>query len=55
VISVYLVVRRFWGDRPKLPMEKLVMELAERADALCTKYVVPRVIKPISAAIASRS
>ncbi|HEY7090053.1 MAG TPA: hypothetical protein VH518_18290 [Tepidisphaeraceae bacterium] len=55
VISVYLVVRRFWGDRPKLPMEKLVMELADRADALCSKYVVPRVIKPISAAIASRS
>jgi hypothetical protein len=55
VISVYLFVRRFWGDRPRLPMERLVMELAERADALCTKYVVPRVIKPISAAIASRS
>jgi hypothetical protein len=29
--------------------------MAERADALCTKHIVPRLIKPISAAIASRS
>jgi hypothetical protein len=55
VISVYLVLRRFWGDRPKASMESLAMEMAERADALCTKHIVPRLIKPISAAIASRS
>jgi hypothetical protein len=55
VISVYLVLRRFWGDRPKTSMPKLALEMAERADALCAKHVIPRLIKPISAAIASRS
>ena len=55
VISVYLVLRRFWGDRPKVSMHKLADEMAERADDLCTRHVVPKIIKPISAAIASRS
>jgi hypothetical protein len=55
VISVYLILRRYWGDRPKQPMEKLIVEMAERADELCTSHIVPKVIKPISAAIASRS
>jgi hypothetical protein len=55
VISVYLVLRRFWGDRPKLAMDKLALQMADRADALCANHIVPRVIKPISAAIASRS
>src|SRR3954471_20520267 len=54
VISVYLILRRYWGDRPKLPMEKLLEQMAERADDLCHKYVVPKIIKPISSAIASR-
>jgi hypothetical protein len=51
---VYLILRRYWGDRPKQPMEKLLEQMAERADDLCHKYVVPRIIKPISSAIASR-
>jgi hypothetical protein len=55
VISVYLVLRRFWGDRPKVSMQKLADEMAERADDLCTRCIVPKIIKPISAAIASRS
>jgi hypothetical protein len=54
-ISVYLVLRRFWGDRPKMPMTELADELAERADELCRRVVVPRVLKPISTAIAMRS
>jgi hypothetical protein len=54
VISVYLILRRYWGDRPKLPMETLLEQMAERADDLCHKYVVPKIIKPISSAIASR-
>jgi len=54
VISVYLILRRYWGDRPKLPMETLLEQMAERADDLCHKYVVPKIIKPISTAIASR-
>ena len=55
VISVYLILRRYWGDRPREPMEKMFVSMAERADALCHSHILPRVIKPISAAIASRS
>src|SRR6478735_1420379 len=55
VISVYLILRRYWGDRPKLAMEDLLEQMAERADRLCSEYIVPKVIKPISSAIASRS
>ena len=55
VISVYLIVRRYWGDRPRESMATLFTEMAERADQLCTNYIVPRVLRPISSAIASRS
>jgi hypothetical protein len=55
VISVYLILRRYWGDRPKTPIDKLLAEMAERADELCTRHIVPRVIKPIYSSIASRS
>ena len=55
VISVYLILRRYWGDRPRESMETLLTEMADRADSLCTKYVMPRVLRPISSAIASRS
>jgi hypothetical protein len=54
VISIYLILRRYWGDRPKQSMDALLAEMAERADALCSGNVIPRVVKPISAAIASR-
>jgi hypothetical protein len=55
VISVYLVLRRYWGDRPKDPMENLFAQMTERAEALCNSYIVPRILRPISAAIAMRS
>lgn len=55
VISVYLILRRYWGDRPKEPMEKLLAQMAERGEQLCINQVIPRVLKPISAIIASRS
>ena len=55
VISVYLILRRYWGDRPKQKIEDLLSEMAERADQLCNKHIVPRVLKPISTAISSRS
>jgi hypothetical protein len=54
-ISVYLILRRYWGDRPKQPMETLLEEMAERADRLCESHIVPKVLRPISSAIASRS
>ncbi len=55
VISVYLILRRYWGDRPKEPMEKMFATMAERAEDLCHTHILPKVVKPISAAIASRS
>ena len=55
VISVYLIVRRYWGDRPKESFESMFSQLAERADRLCMSYIVPKILRPISAAIASRS
>jgi hypothetical protein len=55
VISVYLILRRYWGDRPREPMEKMFVSMAERAEELCHTHILPKVVKPISAAIASRS
>jgi hypothetical protein len=55
VISVYLILRRYWGDRPREPMEKMFATMAERAEDLCHAHIIPKVLKPISAAIASRS
>lgn len=55
VISVYLIIRRYWGDRPKQPLDQLLEQLARRADELCATHIVPKVLKPISSAIASRS
>ena len=55
VISVYLILRRYWGDRPKEPMANLLRQMAERAESLCTSYILPRVLRPLSTAIASRS
>jgi hypothetical protein len=55
VISVYMILRRYWGDRPREPMHELLASMAERAEGLCTEHLVPKVLKPISSAIASRS
>lgn len=54
VISVYLIIRRYWGDRPRESMQDIFRQMAERADKLCTSYIIPRVLRPISSAIASR-
>jgi len=55
VISIYLILRRYWGDRPRDPMEQLFAQMSQRAEQLCDRHVLPKVIRPISAAIASRS
>ena len=55
VISVYLILRRYWGDRPKEPLQEMVASMAARADDLCCKYVVPRIVRSLSEAISSRS
>ncbi len=55
VISVCLILRRYWGDRPRVAMDKLLLEMAERAEQLCDRHLLPKVLRPISSAIASRS
>lgn len=55
VISVYLILRRYWGDRPKDPMEKLLADMAQRGEELCLNHLIPKVLKPISSVISSRS
>jgi hypothetical protein len=36
-------------------MEKLAAQMAERAESLCMDQLIPKVLKPISNVIASRS
>jgi hypothetical protein len=55
MISVYLIVRRYWGDRPKQSIVQVFNNLTERAEQICSNFIVPRVLRPISSAIASRS
>jgi hypothetical protein len=54
-ISVYLIVRRYWGDGPKVELPEMFDNLVERAQGLCESHVLPRILRPLSAAIASRS
>jgi hypothetical protein len=54
-ISVYLILRRFWGDRPKTPLKDMMYELSARAEQLAQSHVLPRIVRPIRSSIASRS
>lgn len=54
-ISVYMVLRRYWGDRPKVSFDSMILQLAERAENMCHNYVIPRILRPMSQAIGSRS
>jgi hypothetical protein len=55
VISVYLSVRQYWnGDRTR-SLEDALGDLSDRAEGLCARHLVPRVLQPLSSAIASRS
>ena len=56
VISVYLIIRRYWGDRPKEPMDADVRQDGRAGrGAVPRRTSCPQILKPISAAIASRS
>jgi len=55
VISVYLIVRRYWGDRPRQPFEAVLRDLAARAQAIAEQHVAPGLLRRIHEAIASRS
>lgn len=54
-ISVYLILRRYWGDRPKQSPAEVLRQLAGHAREIADKLVLPRVVAPIRAAIGSRS
>jgi hypothetical protein len=54
-ISVYLIVRRYRGDGQPISLEEMYNQLVQRAEDLARKYVVPRILRPLSSAIASRS
>lgn len=54
-ISVYLTVRRFWDDQPRVPLTDVAQQLCQRAEQLANDHVLPRVVRPIGSAIASRS
>lgn len=55
VISVCLILRRYWGDRPRIALQELLKDLAKQAEALCDRHVLPKIVRSISTAIASRS
>jgi len=54
-ISVYLTLRRYWGDRPREPMADIFEQMFDRADGIAANRVVPKVLRPLSSAIAARS
>ena len=54
-ISVYLTVRRFWDDLPRQTLVEVMSLLAEKAQAIAEEQVLPRIVRPISTSIASRS
>lgn len=54
-ISVYLIIRRYWGDRPKTSAADMLRSLCERAQELAHSHVIPRLVRPIRAAIEAKS
>lgn len=54
-ISVYLTLRRFWDESPRVTPAEMLVQLAARAEQLANDYVIPRIVRPIGSAIASRS
>lgn len=54
-ISVFLVIRKYWGVEAQSDPGAILHKLFEVADELATDKVVPQVVNPLAAAIASRS
>lgn len=54
-ISVYLIIRKYSGGRSNQPMDAMLSEMIERAEQLADKHVVPKIVRPMREAIASRS
>ncbi len=54
-ISIYLIMRRFWGDRPKIKYADMMRELFSRTEKLASELVLPKIVRPVADVIASRS
>jgi hypothetical protein len=54
LLSVYLTVRRYWGFDRELPLAEAFTQLADAADELAIRRVVPGLVNPLAQAIASR-
>lgn len=55
MISVYLIARQYWGERPRRAPHEVVDELRRRCETLAEQYVIGRVLRPLHALIVSRS
>ncbi|MEM6560947.1 MAG: hypothetical protein AAF656_05060 [Planctomycetota bacterium] len=55
VISVYLVIRQYWGNRTEGATPELFDELLQTADELASDRIVPQVLQPLGALISSKS
>lgn len=53
-ISVFLTTRQYWGVAGATPLEKALAHLFDTSDELATEKVVPNLVNPLAAAIASR-
>lgn len=54
-ITVYVIVRRYWGDRPRLEPADALAGLREHLERLTRTLVIPTLVLPLKSAIASRS
>ena len=54
LLSVYLTVRRYWGFDRERPLAVAFAQLADAADELAIRRVVPGLVNPLAQAIASR-
>lgn len=53
-LSVYLTVRRYWGVGPDQDLAEASREMIIMGEQIASERVVPNVIQPLAAAIASR-
>lgn len=53
-ISVLLTLRKYWGVRPPESLDSALNMMFDRAAELATDLVVPNMVNPLAAAIASR-
>jgi hypothetical protein len=53
-ITVYVIVRRYWGSLPRLDPADVLPELREQVERLTHRFVIPTLVMPLKSAIASR-